>query len=399
MQIRLTTDETVPVAQGESVQDALKHAGIDLVSSCGGKGTCGKCKVRIVQGDYRESGNARLTVQERGSGLVLACRTFPVGDLVVEIPKVSRLVVGDKIAVSRMRELAAYMRSYGVTSSPLTSRLDIELPPPTLTDSISDLERLKRELSKHGFGGVRFSHRFAETMPAVLRGSAWNVSLTYIEGDGIRDEALFLSPQDDAAQRYGIAVDVGTTTLVLYLVRLLDGEVIDIASTYNSQMQYGDDVISRIVYATEQAGAERGLAELQDAVVSDINALAATLCGRHAVDAAVIDAVVLAGNTTMSHIFWRLDPSSIREEPYIPALNYFPLWKAGTQRIAVNPQAPVYTLPCVASYVGGDIVAGVLAAKMHRRSEITLLMDIGTNGELVVGNNEWLVTAACSAGP
>jgi uncharacterized 2Fe-2S/4Fe-4S cluster protein (DUF4445 family) len=160
-------------------------------------------------------------------------------------------------------------------------------------------------------------------------------------------------------------------------------------------MRYGDDVITRIVHATEGGG----LHELRNAVVTDINTIINSLLERHGIEICEVDSATIAGNTTMSHIFWDLDPGTIREEPYIPALNSFPLWKGGTARLSINPQAPVYTVPCVASYVGGDIVAGVLASKMHRNPEVALFMDIGTNGEIAIGNNEWLMTAACSAGP
>jgi uncharacterized 2Fe-2S/4Fe-4S cluster protein (DUF4445 family) len=182
---------------------------------------------------------------------------------------------------------------------------------------------------------------------------------------------------------------------VVYLVNLTDGNLVDVGSTYNSQIRYGDDVITRIIFAEEGGG----LKELKDAVVTDINDLLAPIIERHAIQVEDIESAVISGNTTMSHLFWGLNPVYIREGPYTPTLNAFPLWKAHTAQINVNEQAPVYTVPCVASYIGGDIVAGVLASKMHRKSETALFMDIGTNGEIVIGNKEWLMTAACSAGP
>ena len=207
-------------------------------------------------------------------------------------------------------------------------------------------------------------------------------------------EACFLKPANRAGQ-YGIAVDIGTTTLVVYLVDLKDGSIIDVGSTYNSQIRYGDDVITRIVYATEGGGLE----ELRDTVVGDIRTLLAPLVERHDMANEEIESAVIAGNTTMTHLFWGIDPQFLREEPYTPAINSFPLWTADTVRLPINENAPVYTLPCIASYVGGDIVAGVLASKIYRKSELSLFLDIGTNGEIVFGNREWLVTAACSAGP
>ena len=162
---------------------------------------------------------------------------------------------------------------------------------------------------------------------------------------------------------------------------------------FNSQIRYGDDVITRIVYATEGGGLE----ELKETVVSDIRTLLTPLIERHEIPIQEIESAVIAGNTTMTHLFWGIDPQFIREEPYTPAINSFPLWTAGTVRLPINENAPVYTLPCIASYVGGDIVAGVLASKLYRSNDLSLFLDIGTNGEIVLGNREWLVTAACSS--
>jgi uncharacterized 2Fe-2S/4Fe-4S cluster protein (DUF4445 family) len=395
MELRLTSDEVIKLREKEDIYSALKRSGIYLVASCGGKGTCGKCKVKIVEGDCDVISYGKLTQKEKEADIVLACQAVPKGDILIEIPKESRLVVGDKIAIARTKDLVEYLKSFGVDINPAVKRLYLELPPPTISDNISDLERLKRTLDEKGMSNMRFSHGFVSTMADTLRIANWNVELTYVGGDGIPYEAIFLSPTDACNRRFAIAVDIGTTTVVVYLVNLLTGEIVDIGSTYNSQMRYGDDVITRIVHATEGGG----LPELRDAIVTDINTIVDSLKERHNIDACEIDTATIAGNTTMSHIFWGLNPGSIREEPYIPTLNQFPQWKGGTAKLSINPQSPVYTVPCVASYVGGDIVAGVLASKMHRNPEIALFMDIGTNGEIAIGNNEWLMTAACSMGP
>ena len=395
MELRLTSDEVVKIKEGEDIYTALKRAGIYLTASCGGKGTCGKCRVRIIDGKTEIKSYGKLTHIERESNIVLACQTLPNGDLLIEIPKESRLVVGDKIAVARTKDLAGYLKSYGVGINPTVKRLPLNLPPATITDNISDLDRLRRALDEQGIKGMRFSHEFVAELADALRRADWNMELVYVEGQGIPAEAIFLTPLEGCNRRYGIAVDIGTTTVVVYLVNLVNGEVVDIGSTYNSQMRHGDDVITRIVHATEGGG----LNELQEAVVKDINTIVDSLMERHDIKSCEVDAATVSGNTTMSHIFWGLDPGSIREEPYIPTLNFFPMWRGGTARLSINPQSPVYTVPCVASYVGGDIVAGVLATKMHRNPEVALFMDIGTNGEIAIGNNEWLMTAACSKGP
>jgi len=395
MELRLTSGEIIELNKGENIFSALKREGIYLVASCGGKGTCGKCKVKVISGDCDVISFGKLTAEERESNLVLACRTVPKSDLLVEIPKESRLVVGDKIAIAKTKDLVGYFKSYNAALSPIVKRVYLELPPPSINDNIGDLERLKRALEEKGFNNIRFSHDFVSKMVEVLRFSNWKVELTYVESDLVPYEAIFLTSTEFCSRRYGIAVDIGTTTVVVYLVNLIKGEIIDVGSTYNSQMRHGDDVITRIVHATEGGGLE----ELREAVVDDINTIVNSMKERHKIETCEIDSATVAGNTTMSHLFWGLNPGTIREDPYIPTLNRFPLWKGGTAKLSINRQAPVYTVPCVASYVGGDIVAGVLASKMHRNSEVALFMDIGTNGEIALGNNEWIMTAACSAGP
>jgi uncharacterized 2Fe-2S/4Fe-4S cluster protein (DUF4445 family) len=391
MYIKLPTGKTLDISKEESLLQALKRQGVYLVSSCGGKGICGKCRIKLLEGDCRVESTGKLAPPEIDSGIVLACQTFPNEDIIIDIPKESRLVVGDKIALSKSGDLLELVNSFGVEIYPLVRHITLDLPPPTINDNISDLERLRRSLGEKGLIGMRFVHRFVTSVSDALRNAGWKITFGYT----VSNDAVYISPADKEKERYGIAVDIGTTTVVVYLVNLTDGRLIDVGSTYNSQMRYGDDVITRIIYATESGGFE----ELRDSVVSDINNLLTPLQERHNIRREDIESVVIAGNTTMTHIFWGLNPAYIREDPYIPTVNFFPRWRAEFSGLKTDPMAPIYTLPCVASYVGGDIVSGVLASKMYRNSEIALFMDIGTNGEIVIGNNEWLVTAACSAGP
>lgn len=391
MELRLSSGKTLSIEKNEDLLKALKRQGVYLSASCGGKGTCGKCKVKVIEGSFDIVSAGKLDKKDREKGYVLACQTMPKGDLLIEIPEESRLVVGDKIAVSRSRDLFELFQSFNVPISPMVKQLCLDIPPPTIHDNISDLERLKRSLEEKGLKAMRFSHLFVSGLSRILRKSNWRVLLGYTD----EGEVLYIEDSETFRGRYGLAIDIGTTTVVIYLVDLVDGRLLDVGSTYNSQIRYGDDVITRIIYATERGG----LDELREAIVSDINNLISPILERQGINRNDIESVIIAGNTTMSHIFWALDPAYIREEPYIPTVNFFPLWKAGTARININPQATVYTVPCVASYVGGDIVAGVLASRMHKNPEIALFMDIGTNGEIAIGNNEWLMTAACSAGP
>lgn len=391
MELRLTSGKILSISEGENIYKALKRQGVYLVASCGGKGTCGKCKVKVVEGGHDVISYGKISHKDRDKGLVLACQTIPKQDILIEIPEESRLIVGDKIAVSKSKDLADLLKSFDSVISPIVKGIHLTMSQPTIEDNISDLERLKRTLAEKGIQGMRFSPGFVSSMSKSLRDATWDIILGYT------DELMAISITEAGSQgdKYGIAVDIGTTTVVVYLISLADGHLVDVGLTYNSQMRHGDDVITRIVYATEGGG----LSELRNAVVSDINDILSPLVERHQISRGDIESVVIAGNTTMSQIFWGLDPGPIREEPYIPAVNFFPQWKARSAKLNVNPQAPVFTVPCVASYVGGDITAGVLASKMHRNPEIALFMDIGTNGEIAIGNNEWLMTAACSAGP
>lgn len=391
MKLRLLTGEEYEIEAGENIYETLRRNEQYLIASCGGKGSCGKCVVRVLHGYADFKSHGKLSADLIKEGHALACQSFPRTDITIEIPPTSRLVVGDKIAISKSRELFETLREMKGRLSPLVMEKRLTLPPPSLDDHISDLERLKRALDTEGVH-LLFPKEFVASLSENLRKYSWDINLCYAPRE---ETALTVEAGEGNGPRLGIAVDIGTTTVVVDLVDLSDGRIIDVGSTYNSQMRFGDDVITRIVHATE--GGE--LKELKKAVTSDINNLSSIMCERNSIDPLRIGTCTIAGNTVMSHLFWELDPSHIREEPYIPAVNRFPVWSAREAGLKIRPNAPVYTLPCVASYVGGDIVSGVLSSEMHRHAEISLFMDIGTNGEIVVGNNEWLMTAACSAGP
>lgn len=390
MAIKILNGKTIPAGPGESIYKTLKDNGVFLVASCGGKGVCGKCRVKVLEGERRVESTGKLLKKDIEENIVLACQTFPKSDLLIDIPEDSKLIIGDKIAVSKTKDLLQYLHTVDQALTPAIRRVVLSLAPPSIQDNTGDLERLKRALHEKGIHDMEFSHSFVLSMSNILRDAEWDVCLSYTE----RHEAIGLSAVCKT-KHYGIAVDIGTTTVVLYLVNCSDGTLVDAGMTFNSQMRHGDDVITRIVYATEGGG----LQELRDAIVNDVNDLLAPIIEKNKIDVEDIDSAVISGNTTMTQLFWGLDPSSIREEPYIPTVNIYPVWRAGTARLNINPQGPVYTMSNVGSYVGGDIVAGVLASKMHKNPEIALFMDIGTNGEIAVGNNEWMITAACSMGP
>ena len=394
MNITLTSGKTIPSEQGKSVLESLKKAGIFLTSSCGGKGTCGKCKIVVLSGKAETRSTIKLSPEELGRGYALACQAFPAEDVRIDIPKESMLIVEGRIDTGKSKDLLALLKSADAEIDPLADRIVLTLPPPSLDDNISDLERLKRSLFDHGLGCLRVPFRVMDRLARTVRKNDWEITLSTIHSEECY-EIINMFAGDRKAPHYGVAVDIGTTTVVVYLVDLSSGSLIDVASIYNSQIQFGDDVITRIVNATEHGELDK----LHGAVISDINELIQILSANHHVSLDMIDCIVAAGNTTMTHFFFNLDPAAIREEPYIPTANIFPLAFAGEIGLTTNPNVPVYGFPCVSSYVGGDIVAGVLATRIHKKEDLSIFIDIGTNGEIVLGNAEWLISAACSAGP
>ncbi len=389
---------SVDVEENTNLFKAVKAAGAYVLSSCGGKGNCGKCKVVIREGKA-EIGKSRsfLTAEEAERGYALACLTRVKNDLTIEIPPESRMQAKHKIATgANIDELIKLMREAGGCLESRISRVYLEISPPTIDDNISDYERLRRALDKAGFDAshLHMSYMMLSKLPHVLREGDWKVTVSVFNVTVVL-EVLDIFPGDATKRRYGAAVDIGTTTVVVYLVDMTNGHIIGSASTYNSQVKCGDDVITRIVYASER----NGLRELQELAVGNINTMLSDLAEKNNVPPGMIDYIVVAGNTTMTHLFYGVDPQFIREEPYIPAATFFPIIRGKSVGFQFDPQSIIYTMPNVASYVGGDITAGVLVSQIHKQDQVSLFIDVGTNGEIVLGNRDWLVTAACSAGP
>lgn len=396
MQIILASGKTIPVDPRLTLLANLKNGGVNIIAPCGGDGVCGRCKVIVKEGKYRTRLKEILSEKEILEGYTAACHTYLESDLKIEIPASSLLNVDGVIATGRAEDLENIFNSLDVCISPLTTKAYLELPVPTLADNISDMERLKRGLAEMGFRNPNFSFRLIRELARNLRQEDWHVTVTLMDTE-YGKEVIRISPgkADKVMDDYGLAIDIGTTTVIVCLIYLATGRLVDIASTYNHQIIYGEDVISRIVYATEHGG----LRDLKEAVIDDINSLIESLKGKYRLADRAIESIVIAGNTTMMQLFLGLDPASIRKEPYVTTTNRFPITGAGRIGLKVMPDIPVYTLPCVASYVGGDIVSGVLATKIHEKQELCAFIDVGTNGELVIGNAEWMVAAACSAGP
>ncbi|MDQ7794846.1 MAG: ASKHA domain-containing protein [bacterium] len=386
----------VRVAAGTDLRRAAALAGIELKSACGGEGTCGSCVVKVLRGRYAILGGKSRQKQ----GLVLACRTAVLGDLEVEVPALSRLeehrVLLEELAANATlaeREFDSLER-HGF--HPVVHKTLAVLDPPTLTENASDLTRLlTRFRPEDGRPTPAIGLRAMRQLPLAVREGGWRVTATVADVGG-KEEILRLEPGSSRRPAYGLAIDIGTTSCVVNLVDMRSGLVIDRRGAFNRQARYGDDVITRIIHATEQP---EGLQQLNRAVLDTLNDLVDRLLLANDLRADDLTVAKVAGNTTMAHLFLSVPPDHIRREPYIPAAVSFPVLRAGELGLTMNKAAPVFTFPAVASYVGGDIVAGVLVTGMAQGEEVTLFIDIGTNGEIVLGNRDWLVACACSAGP
>ncbi|MEK7776224.1 MAG: ASKHA domain-containing protein, partial [Planctomycetota bacterium] len=231
-------------------------------------------------------------------------------------------------------------------------------------------------------------------LPKLLRESKWMVTVTLGHHHSFV-EILEVQLGDVSANNYGVAVDVGTTTVVAHLLDLSRSETVDIEATYNSQIKYGDDYIQRIIYAEQNDAME----VMQEGITEDINQLISTLIKRNNLSIHDVNAVVCAGNTVMTHFLLGLDPTNIRKEPYLSSANHVPPMRASEVGIKINSHGLLYTLPCVGAYVGGDISSGVLAVRQDEAEVLSLLIDIGTNGEVVLGSKDWMMCCSASAGP
>jgi uncharacterized 2Fe-2S/4Fe-4S cluster protein (DUF4445 family) len=381
----------VEVDAGVDLLTAARQANIEIKASCGGDGTCGKCLVRVVSGPVKTVG------QSKREEWAIACKTLVAGDVVVEIPASSRLV-GHQVLLGDYCDIVTDAPDLppAFAFDPLCKRITVELSKPSLTDPSSDVSRLASAVQKAtGLPAAELELGQVRTLADTLRNNEWCVDVTYAQvGEAAR--IVSIDAPSDCSRLWGLAVDIGTTTVAIYLVDLLSGAIIGKAGAHNKQARFGDDVISRMIYADEQL---KGLNELQRAIADTINNLISLLTGKHQIAASDIRAVVTAGNTTMAHLFFGIHPRYIRLEPYVPVANHFPFAKAKELGLAIHPEAIVYCFPAVASYVGGDIVAGSLVNGMAAGEPITLFIDIGTNGEMVLGNKDWLVSCSCSAGP
>ena len=394
----------IEVDEGENLLTAAAKAGIYINAFCGGDGVCGKCKVKIEEGEVVSEKAMTLRSADQEAGFRLACKSRVASDLVVSIPAVKGAdgkPLSHKPKTTRAisaRSLDALIGDWKV--DPPVEKRFLKLDPPTMDDNVPDLQRLLRAIRKGCYECKEptFDHpQLLQELPFTLRESNWEVTVILLRGKRAEepDRIIAVEPGNTTDRLYGLALDIGTTTVCGVIIDLTSGKVLAEASAYNEQINHGEDVISRIVYSQRPGG----LKTLQERVVRTINTVIETVCKTMIISPSDISYIMAAGNTIMSHMLLALDPKYIRESPYVPICSQFPLTRAAGLGVLAHPSVRLYLYPSVASYVGGDITSGVHACRMHQSPEVTLFIDIGTNGEIVIGNQDWMVCAACSAGP
>ena len=366
---------------------------------CGGQGRCGRCLVIVQKGLVRRRSVVRLTPGDVEQGYALACQTVIESDVTIYVPPQNEILARPE-AASLAGKAAPEVVACDHARAPWVVKYHLVIEPPSLADNTTDLERVARELSRqHGLRELDTTLPVLRKLAGVLREANWDVTAvvergTWNDPQGV-PRLVDVRPGDTTARTLAVAVDIGTTTNVVYLADLKSGALLGHASAYNGQISCGEDVISRIIYAKRPGGLEY----LQELVIQTINGLIDEILEREDIAPEDICLMTVAGNPTMIHLFLGLDPQHIRLEPYIPTVNHPVPVRAGDLGLHIHPEATVDCLPGVGAYVGADITAGVLRSGMNESEAITLFIDMGTNGELVLGNAEWLLSCACSAGP
>jgi uncharacterized 2Fe-2S/4Fe-4S cluster protein (DUF4445 family) len=390
----------VNVTANTNLLTAAVNAGILLNASCGGMGVCQTCKIKIEKGEIKSLNQDRLTRDEYNHGIRLACQSLVIADLTVFVPKESRL---EKSSKPKETANSNDLKSSKLKFDPPLKKYYIELTPPSMDSNSSDLFRLLDGLkSIFNLKNLRVDFSVIRQLSAILREGEWKVTVTtLLDYDGFQNKnasssrIINIESGDTRPRHLALAVDLGTTTVCAQLLDLYNESVRGKTTVFNRQKSYGDDVITRIAYCQKP----QGLTRLQHKVIESINEAIDILLKNSKAERKEIGHITVAGNTTMQQILLGLDPQYIRLHPYIPTANYLPLVNAASLGLNVAQYVNLYTFPSISSYVGGDIVSGVVSAGIHRQKKITYYLDIGTNGEIVLCNSEWMVTTSCSAGP
>ncbi len=386
----------VSVPRGTLLADAARKAGVEISQPCGGQGRCGRCAVKVTKDGVRRRSTLRLSAEDVEAGYALACQTVVEGDTEVTVPaqeKIARLLTTDRTVAQ-----VQVPTGYSAAADQTIKRFGLTLTPPSMVDQTDDWSRFTAGLRQQA--GIELGHislPLMRQLGAVLREGEWQVTVVLDLAEEAAPRLIAALPGllPDSAPLWGAAVDIGTTTVSLWLVDLLSGEVQVQTAEYNRQISRGEDVISRIIYGSKNDGGQ----EMRGLVLESIGQLLERGCRRAKIDASEVMKMTIVGNSTMMHLLLGIPAASIRLSPFVTAVNQVPPFRAEDVGIGIHPEATVDCIPGIASYVGADITAGVLSSGMDDTESISLFIDIGTNGEIVLGSHDWLVTCACSAGP
>ena len=376
----LPLDTTVEVQSGTRLIEAAAAAGVSLDLPCGGDGTCGKCRVLVRSGAAEPNAAEQdaLGDRELDQGYRLACQSLAGGPTIVEVPETSLLGSSHKILADTKHQAPADV-------DPEISLRYVELPPPDRGDDEPDLVRLERVL-----GPFEVDFGLMRELPGRLRDAGFRGTAV------MADRELIDFDSGNTSVAFAVAIDLGTTTLVAKLLNLTTGREAAITSRLNPQTRWGDDVLSRIQHARDN---QQGLAELHGAIVEACNQMIGELADRAGIDRERIFELTFSGNTTMLHLLCLIDPRWLGEVPFVPATGHRLLGPASKLGIKVHPRGRAYVLPVIGGFVGGDTVAGILATDLAGAKGPSLLLDIGTNGEIVLFSEGKLEAAATAAGP
>ncbi len=397
-------DKSISAEDGDNLLRVAMEAGVHVNASCGGEGICGKCRVIVEDGAVEGGITEKLSEGDIKKGYRQACLSNVISDLVIRIPVESAIdasVLNISLSprkTARIKEVNLQeLREKGLFVPPVEKRY-LELPEPTAQDNLPDVSRLVSYLkAKYDEHRLLVELPVIRKVPDIFRKEGFKVTATLARPvhEGRKTHVINIQSGDTTDRNYAIAMDIGTTTVYGQVIDLITGNVLAQHGEFNGQISYGEDVISRIVYA-EKPG---GLDKLHDVVIKTMNAIIKKIVTQAKIDPDEISTITIAGNTTMTQLLLKVNPRYMRRSPYVPASTLYPPIKAVFLGIELGDHVAALVYPQISSYVGGDIVAGVMGSGIYRSEELTLYMDIGTNAEIVIGNKDWLACAACSAGP
>ena len=402
-QIEGASPVTIECNAGDNLLELARRANVAIDAPCSGNGSCGKCRVKLIEGQLESFKSRHISDEEYNAGWRLSCNAKVLTDCTVWVPDIasayqSRMKTAD---LSSPKEIAIFedcqsaLKASGIEFTNNFRSVVISMAEPTLDDTMPDIERFTWAVQDAlGVEKVKIPFAVMTKLASTLREHSWNVCVKgEVQGESFQCMEV-CDPADTAI--VGCAIDIGTTTVTMVLVDLENGKILAKGSSGNGQIRYGADVINRII----EQGRPGGKKKLQDAIVKEtLTPIIANLCKSANINAKSILRLCVAANTTMNHLFVGVDAEPVRMEPYIPSFFGWDGLLAGDLKLPANPLAPVQIAPNIGSYVGGDITAGTLAAGLWDKDEMSLFIDLGTNGELVFGNRDFLMSCACSDGP